>query len=225
MTITVLYHDEVLLAVDKPSGMLVHRGWAKDGPILVDEVRALLGVETVHPVHRLDRQTSGVVLFALNPNIAKAVAASFEAGTVEKTYWALVRGEAPESGEIDHPVPRTEGGPRVPAFSRFYRLAVLETEPRHTSWMCVLPKTGRFHQVRRHMKHIGHPIIGDANYGKGDLNRAFRDRYGLNRTALHAASLSLPHPSAGEMLTVSAALPSDLAEPLARMGLPRDIVR
>ena len=223
MTISVLYRDEVLLAVDKPSGMLVHRGWSKDGPILVDEVRALLGVETVHPVHRLDRQTSGVVLFALNPEIAKTVAAAFEAGVVEKTYWALVRGEAPEKGEIDHPVPRTEGGPRVPAVSRFHRLAVLETEPRHTSWMCVYPKTGRFHQVRRHMKHLGHPIIGDANYGKGDLNRAFRERYGLTRTALHAAALSIPHPVNMNPLTIAAPLPSDLAAPLTRMGLLRDI--
>jgi tRNA pseudouridine65 synthase len=217
--LNVLYRDDFILAVDKPSGMLVHRGWDKDDVVLTDVIREMTGGGTVHPLHRLDRQTSGVVLFATDKETARYLSACFESGAVEKSYLALVRGETPMSGIIDHPIPRKEGGPRVAALTEFRRAAVLSTEPRHTSWVLARPRTGRLHQVRRHLKHISHPVIGDANYGKGDINRAFRERYGLCRTALHASSISFEHPEKKQRITVCAPLPPDLADPLARMGL------
>jgi tRNA pseudouridine65 synthase len=224
MCVTVLYRDDVLLAVDKPSGLLVHRGWGRDKVVLVDLVMALTGSSTAHPLHRLDRQTSGVVLFALNAEVAKILGGAFEAGRVDKTYRALVRGRAPASGVIDHPIPRREGGPRVDAVTEFTRLETLRTEPRAVSWVFARPRTGRLHQVRRHLKHLSHPVIGDANYGKGDLNRAIRDRYGLFRLALHASSLTLEHPVRRETVTIRAPLPRDLREPLSRMGLARSFM-
>ena len=214
----ILYQDDVLLAVNKPSGLLVHRGWGRDATVLVDLVRDALGVDAVHPLHRIDRQTSGVVLFALNVEIAARLGDGFEDGTVEKRYLALVRGVAPDEGRIAQPIPRRENGPRVPALTEFRRIAHAPTEPRHVSLVEAIPRTGRLHQVRRHLKHINHHVIGDANYGKGAVNRALAERYGLRRMALHAAALTFRHPVSGHDETVSAPLPSDLAEPLARMG-------
>jgi tRNA pseudouridine65 synthase len=219
MDVTVLYCDDVLMAVNKPSGMLVHRGWDNDDIVLTDLVREKAKGRSVHPLHRLDRQTSGVVLFALNTQAARILSASFELGQIEKTYVTLVRGITPESGIIDHPIPRKEGGPRVDAVTEYSRSAVLSTEPRNTSWVEAHPRTGRLHQIRRHLKHISHPVIGDAAYGKGDINRAFRENYGLCRTALHAASIKFEHPIDKTSVTVSAPLPLDLIEPLRRMGL------
>ena len=214
----ILYQDDVLLAVNKPSGLLVHRGWGRDATAMVDLVREALGVPVVHPLHRLDRQTSGVVLFALHAEIAAKISSAFEDGTVEKRYLALVRGVAPDEGRIEQPIPRRENGPRVPALTEFRRVAQAPTQPRYVSLVEAIPRTGRLHQVRRHLKHIDHPVIGDANYGKGAINRAMAARYGLSRMALHAASLTLRHPVSGADLTVRAPLPPDLRTPLARMG-------
>jgi tRNA pseudouridine65 synthase len=217
--VDILYQDDVLLAVNKPSGVLVHRGWGRDERVLVDQVRAALGTDVVHPLHRLDRQTSGVVLFALNAGVAAKMGGAFEDGAIEKRYLALVRGVAPDVGRIDQPIPRREGGPRVPAVTEFRRVAAAATRPRHVSLVEAIPRTGRLHQVRRHLKHIDHPVIGDANYGKGAINREMAARYDLNRLALHAVSLTLRHPVSGTDVTVRAPLPPDLRAPLARMGM------
>jgi tRNA pseudouridine65 synthase len=215
----VVFRDERLLALDKPSGMLVHRGWDRDPDVLVDLVRDLTGRTVVYPMHRLDRGTSGVVLFALDAEAARDLAGQVERREVEKRYLALVRGRVPEGGVIDHPIPNRPGGPRVPAVSRFRRLATAEAEPRHLSLVEVFPVTGRLHQVRRHLKHIDHPVIGDATYGKGPLNRAVRERYGLARLALHAAGLRVVHPGTGARLELAARLPADLSGPFEAMGI------
>jgi tRNA pseudouridine65 synthase len=214
----ILYQDDVLLAVNKPSGLLLHRGWGRDATVLVDLVRDALGVSVVHPLHRLDRQTSGVVLFTSNAETAAKMSRAFEDGAVEKRYLALVRGVAPDEGRIDHPLPRRENGPRVPALTEFRRVAEAPAQPRHVSLVEATPRTGRLHQVRRHLKHIDHPVIGDANYGKGAINRAMAERYGLRRMALHAVSITLRHPGSGRAMTVKAPLPADLRAPLVRMG-------
>ena len=216
--IEVLWDGPEALVVTKPSGLLVHRGWDRDEDTLVDRLRAHLGVATVHPVHRLDRGASGALLFAKTPAAARALQAQFDRGTIAKTYLVLVRGVAPDEGAIDHPIPGKEGGERIDARSHFRRLAHAETAPRHTSLVAVTTDTGRLHQVRRHMKHVDHPIIGDANYGKGKLNRALRDGYGLDRLALHAGRLGFDEPGTGERREVVAPLPEDLTRPLGRMG-------
>jgi tRNA pseudouridine65 synthase len=213
-----LFRDEWLLALAKPSGMPVHRGWARDAVALVDAAREISGVAAAHLAHRLDRGTSGVVLFALDRETARALGALFEAGAVAKRYLALVRGTAPERAIVDHPIPRVEGGSRVPAVTEIRRLAVVEVEPRALSLVEARPRTGRLHQVRRHLKHVGCPVIGDANYGKGALNREVADRYGLRRLALHAASIAFDHPATGARIEIAAPLPDDLAIPLAAMG-------
>lgn len=221
MALRVLWQDDVLCAFDKPSGWLVHRGWGTDAHTAVDQARAQLGRD-VYPVHRLDRQTSGVWLVALRADIAARAQTAFEAGQVHKRYLALVRGETPLEGDVHSPLPRREGGPPVPALTRFRRLAHECVAPRSVSWIEALPVTGRPHQIRRHLKHASHPLLGDANYGRGDLNRAFRARFGLCRLALHASALSLPHPVDGRRVHICAPLPDDLAAPLRQMGFDLD---
>jgi len=221
----ILYRDAQLLALNKPSGIPVHRGWARGPGSLAALVRRELGSDKVHPAHRLDQPTSGVVLFALDSETARDLGRAFASGAVQKRYLALVRGRSPEQGDIDHPLPRGDGGPRRPAQTRYRRLHCVETEPRHASLVEVWPATGRLHQVRRHLKHIDHPVLGDANYGRGDLNRAFRERYGLARLALHAAELALNHPVSGEALRLVAPLPPDLSEPFERMGFAPELWR
>jgi tRNA pseudouridine65 synthase len=215
---TVIHRDEGLVVVDKPSGMLVHRGWARDGQVLIDWVRSETGLAKVYPVHRLDRATSGVVLVGLDASTARELSALFEHHEVEKRYVALVRGRPPDSGLVDHPIPRGETGPRVPAQTSFRRIMTVDAEPRTLSIVEVIPRTGRLHQVRRHLKHIGHPVIGDATYGGGALNRAVRERYGLARLALHAAGVRFVDPRTSTELDLAAPMPSDLGLPLARMG-------
>jgi tRNA pseudouridine65 synthase len=211
--LTILYRDDDLVVVSKPSGMLVHRGWARDRVVAMTVVRDLLG-RYVYPVHRLDRGTSGAVIFALESPVARRIQEAFQAGKVEKRYLTLVRGIPPEEGTIDHPIPRSPGGERVPAVSDYRRLATFE----RYALLEVRPRTGRLHQIRRHLKHISHHVIGDVRYGKGEHNRYFRERFQLHRLVLHALEIAFEHPTTGVPLRVRAPLGDDLAGPFAAMG-------
>jgi tRNA pseudouridine65 synthase len=217
-----LYDDVTLVAIDKPSGLLVHRSdMARDGEAALQLVRDAIGAH-VYPVHRLDRGASGVLVFAKSPAAARVLHAQLEAGTADKRYLALVRGRLTGERRVDHPVPRGEDtDERVPAVTdvRGVEVTSVDLDGRAQAYSLVeaRPHGGRFHQVRRHLKHLGHPIIGDVNYGRGEHNRFCRERFGLARLALHAASLTLVHPD-GQPLALHAALPEDLAGPLRRLG-------
>ena len=202
----ILHRDSRCVAVDKPSGVATHRGWADDDDALLQRVRDEVGAY-VYPVNRRDRGASGIVLFALDREAARAFADAWEGA--EKVYLAITRGHPPDEIVIDHPIPRAPGEPRVPAVTQLRRLesfgryALVEARPR----------TGRLHQIRRHLKHISCPIIGDVRYGKGEHNRIFRAQHALHRLALHAASLAVAHP-AGGALRVECPLAADLAAAL-----------
>jgi tRNA pseudouridine65 synthase len=219
--LTILYQDSDVVVVNKPSGLLVHRGWAQDEKVTMTVVRDLIG-QYVWVAHRLDRATSGALVFALNKDAARNMATAFEERRVEKTYVALVRGVAPDEGIIDSQVPKVPKGERVDAETHFRRLWVFENR---YSLVEAQPKTGRLHQIRRHLRHITHPLIGDVNYGVGEHNRLFRKRFGLHRLALHALVLQFPHPSKDEEVTVKAPLTEDFLGPLTRMGLPAPLIQ
>jgi tRNA pseudouridine65 synthase len=211
--VRLLYDDPWLVAVDKPSGVAVHRGWAAERDVMLTRVRDAVGAY-VYPVHRLDRGSSGVLLFALDAETARALGEAFASGEVKKRYLALVRGVPEERLTIDHPVLRGErGGERVPAVTEVERLEVFG----RYSLVAATPRTGRLHQIRRHLKHVSCPLIGDVRYGKGEHNRLFRERYGLHRLFLHASELAFAHPKTGEEIRVSAPLGEDLAGPLAML--------
>jgi len=210
----ILYRDDVCAAVAKPAGMIVHRGWANDDLDLLRLTRDTLG-QYVYPLHRLDRGASGAVLFALNEAAARVLNRAFADAEIEKRYLALTRGHPPEHGIIDHPIPRAPGEERVPAQTQYRRLATFE----RYALVLALPKTGRLHQIRRHLKHLSCPLIGDVRYGKGEHNRLFRERYGLDRLALHAAALRFRHPTSRELVTVRAPVEGTFARCLEQIGL------
>jgi len=218
-TLPILYHDETLVAIHKPTGLLVHRSdiARQETRFAVQILRDQLGRQ-VTPLHRLDRGTSGVLLFAFDPRL------TVDWSTVDKTYLAVVRGHAPEQGEIDHPLapPPDPYAPRAPiaqpALTRFQRLATTELPfavDRYPSSRYSLvrldPVTGRRHQLRRHMKHLAHPIIGDATYGKGRHNRFFGEHFGVSRLLLACLELRLPHPVTGLPLALTAPLDGEFA--------------
>lgn len=208
-----LWHDEHLIVVNKPSGLPVHQGWAKEKHTLVSVLRAQLG-EHWSPIHRLDRATSGALVLAREAETTRRVQSQFDAGTVVKNYLALVRGITPESGLIDHAIAKSKDHEKRDAQTAFMRLGTFE----RYSVVLVRPLTGRLHQIRRHLKFISHPLIGDTKYGKGAHNRLFRERFNLHRLVLHASHLKFVHPYSGAVVECSAPLPSDLSV-LSELGL------
>ena len=209
----ILYRSAALVAVDKPSGLAVHRGQSRDPVHALELVRDAVHTY-VYPVHRLDRATSGVLVFALTQDAARVLGAAFAAGNVEKRYLALVRGNPPDWVLVDHPLSQDDGKPpqeaRTEVFTRarYGRYALVEA----------LPQTGRTHQIRRHLKHLACPIIGDVRYGKGEHNRFFRTEHALHRLALHATSLTLTDPATAERITISAPLPAELERTLLALA-------
>ncbi|MBP9112677.1 MAG: pseudouridylate synthase [Polyangiaceae bacterium] len=204
--VEILHLDAEVVVVNKPSGLLVHRGWDNDDDVAMFRVRDKIG-KHVYPLHRLDRGTSGALMFALNKEAAAAIHADFEAGRVEKRYLALVRGTPPESGVIDYPIQKKEDGPRVPALTRFQLRARSQKE--RCSLVEAFPETGRLHQIRRHLRHINHPLVGDVKHGSGEINRHYRAEYKFHRLALHAHFLAFSHPVTGLRIEARAPLPGD----------------
>ncbi len=215
--LTVLWMDEAMVAIHKPAGWLVHRSPLDphEQRIVQTVLRDQLG-RWVYPVHRLDKGTSGVLVLALDADTARTLSQAFEARTVAKRYVAMVRGWPPESAHVDHalvPDEAPHGASAQPAQTAFVRLATLSLPipvDRYPSTRAALvlaePHTGRRHQIRRHLKHLAHPIIGDATHGKGPHNRLWAQRLGQQRLWLHAWQLSLPHPTTGEALTLTSPL-------------------
>jgi tRNA pseudouridine65 synthase len=231
----ILYRDEHLVAIHKPPGLLVHRSEIDrhETRFAIQLLRDQIG-RRVWAAHRLDKGTSGVLLFALDPETAGRLGRQFEAGEVGKTYLAVVRGQPPESGEIDHPLKRQRDSYEFvgeesseeaqPAVTRYRRLACVELPYRvdryPTSRYALLelePLTGRRHQIRRHLKHIAHPIIGDATYGKGRHNRLFTEIFGSRRLLLACTRLTFRHPHSGEPMSVTAPPADDFADLLAQL--------
>ena len=204
----ILYLDDWMVAVNKPAGMMVHRSRLEPRlPFYVLQLlRDRLG-RKVYPVHRLDRPTSGVLLFGLHPEAARRLAAGFARKTIRKTYLTVVRGYLPLEGRIDvslkpDPLRQPDDSRRKEALTRYRRLAEVELPypvGRYAtcrySLMEVLPVTGRMHQIRRHFRHISHPVLGDRKYGDNKHNRFLRDIFGCPRMLLAAVELRLPHPA------------------------------
>jgi tRNA pseudouridine65 synthase len=208
----ILHLDDHVVAVNKPGGLIVHRTReSADRVFLLQELGRDLG-RFLFPVHRLDRAASGVLVFALSGQVARKLQESLSAADARKEYLALVRGETADRGRSDRPLtgPR---GVRKPACTEYERLATMS----RCSLLRVRIRSGRRHQIRRHLAHLHHQLIGDTTYGKGKINRFFRENYGLPRLFLHAAFLSIAHPSGRERLTVRAPLPADLREFLLRL--------
>lgn len=216
----VLYRDEQLIVVNKPSGLSAHRGLANERDYVLTRVRDMVG-QPVYLVHRLDRATSGALALVLDPSLVAPLQRAFQAEQVEKRYLALARGVLPPELELDYPVPRSREHKheRLEARTAFRLLGVYANR---YGLVEARPRTGRHHQIRRHLAHLQSPIIGDSNYGDRRENRRFREQFGLLRLALHAYALTLPHPQSGEQLAIVAPLGEDLRGPFAAMGFAVD---
>jgi len=219
-----LYRDEGMAIVNKPSGLAVHKGMDRASDNVLSRLHRQLDT-WVWPSHRLDRATSGALVFALNESAASVLARAFQDGLADKTYLAWTRGAPePREGAIDHPVPKSEDSEdRVDALTRYRTVAIANdvrtSAPRYGLVICH-PKTGRYHQIRRHLRHMHCPILGDTTYGDGKENKALRAHGDLGRLALHALALSIPHWSdASRRVHVVAPIPADLRAPMHAYGV------
>ena len=232
----IIFQDEYIVAINKPSNLLVHRSW-----IDKDETRFAIQIlrdqigQYVYPVHRLDKPTSGVLLFALSKEVARSLSEQMQEGIFKKEYLAVVRGYTDESGEIDYALKEVldkmtdskanQDKDAQEAVTLYEKLQEVELpfcvgryETTRYSFLRLKPQTGRKHQLRRHMKHILHPIVGDTKYGRGEHNRFFREQFNCHRLLLHASSLSIIHPVSKVNLVLEASLDEVFSQVCQELG-------
>nr|WP_275666997.1 tRNA pseudouridine(65) synthase TruC [Vibrio brasiliensis] len=224
LVLEIVYQDEYFVAVNKPAGMLVHRSWLDkhETQFVMQTLRDQIG-QHVFPLHRLDRPTSGVLIFALSSEVASQVMPMFANHEMEKTYHAIVRGWILESGRLDYPLKveldkiadkhASQEKEAQEAITDYQPLAQVEiphsTGRFPTTRYCLMemkPLTGRKHQLRRHMAHLRHPIVGDTTHGDGKHNKLFREVYDSHRLLLHASSLKFVHPFTQQEIIIEAGL-------------------
>ncbi len=240
-SLPILYHDDRLVAVNKPAGLLVHRSFIdrRETGYAMQTLRDQLG-RRVYPLHRLDKATSGVLVFALDRETARHMMLAFSNGGVSKSYLAVVRGYTEDGGRIDSPLreprdrrndPRAAADkPAREALTDYRRLAVVELPhavgryaTARFSLIEAMPLTGRMHQIRRHLKHIFHPVIGDTTYGDGRQNEFFRTRFNSYRLLLHAREIVIPHPATGSAVRIQAPLDEGLTGLFTELGWDADV--
>ncbi len=223
----VLYQDNDLIVINKPEGWLVHRSWLDkhETVVVMQTLRDQIG-QHVYPIHRLDRPTSGVLIFALSSEIARLLSEQFASNKIEKTYHAIVRGYVDGEAIIDYPLVEeldkiadkfaNKDKPAQDAITFYKGLSKIELpievgkyKTARYSFVELKPQTGRKHQLRRHLKHIFHPIIGDSKHGDLHQNRAFSHYFAVKRLMLHASSVKIIHPITLKPITIHAKLSDD----------------
>lgn len=221
----ILFQDDDLVAINKPHGLLVHRSSiARDvEEFALQKLRDQLQ-QWVSPVHRLDRKTSGILLFALHKEAEKALQQQFANGSIQKNYVAIVRGHTSDQEDIDYPL-RKENGTLQDAFTHFKTIARTELpvalgkhETSRYSLVEAMPTTGRMHQLRKHFSHIHHPIIGDRTHGCNKQNRLFKAEWDSNTMYLHAAQLRFFHPVTQTKIHIEAPLQAEFIRMMEIMG-------
>ena len=224
----ILYQDDALIAVNKPANLAVHRSKMVGNAeaFLIDLLREQLG-DSMYLAHRLDRATSGVLLAARSKEVAAALGEQFMARAVHKQYLVVVRGwPEPAEGTIDYPLPGSrETGPRREARTCYRRLATVEVPialgrypQQRYALLLAEPETGRFRQIRKHLAHLHHPVIGDCQHGRGDHNRLYKQHFGCHRMLLHAWRLRFAHPVTAAAMEIEAPLDAAFADLLERFG-------
>ncbi len=237
----ILYQDEYIVVIDKPSGLLVHRSLIdkRETRFALQMTRDQIG-QYVYPVHRLDKPTSGVLVMALSPEIAAQLTEQFTQKGITKNYLALVRGYTADEATIDYAL-KEELDKMTDRKAQQDKLAQAAITHYKTLWrgevpipvgryptaryslVSLTPETGRKHQIRRHMKHIFHPIVGDTTHGDGKHNALFRERFDLDRLLLVAQAIKFKHPVTGECIQLSASLGTMFENILTNLGCSVDV--
>lgn len=232
----IIFQDHYLVAINKPSGLLVHRSEIDkhETRFALQMLRDQLG-QRVYPLHRLDKPTSGILLFALDQGMARSLMSQFIDNEVQKYYLAIVRGYTEDCGVIDYPLVEIldkmtdrrakPDKPAQQAITEYRTLATVELDQAvgryntaRYSLLDLHPLTGRKHQIRRHMKHIFHPIVGDTTHGDGKHNQLVRNRFSVHRLLLHAYSLAFTHPVTKAVVTINAGLDEAFITLLKELG-------
>ena len=221
----IVYQDEHLIAINKPHGLLVHRSaMASDAKVFaLQMLRDQIG-RRVSPVHRLDRKTGGLLLFAFEKDVEIAMHKQFMEGEVQKKYQAVLRGYAPDAMDIDYALTTDEGVVQE-AFTRFVTLKRAEIDMpfgKHAtsrySLVEATPTTGRMHQLRKHFAHIFYPIIGDRKHGCNKQNKLFKEQWDMTTMLLHASELNFTHPVTGVQIALRAGLQDEFKRVMTMMG-------
>ena len=232
----IVYRDENLIAINKPAGMLVHRSWLDkyETVFAMQTLRNQIG-QHVFPLHRLDKPTSGILFFALSSEVAAQFSPLFSGREIKKTYHAIVRGWIEEGDTLDYPLKEqldkiadkkaSKEVEAKEAITEYTPLAKVElpysTGKFPTSRYCLMelkPQTGRKHQLRRHMAHLRHPIVGDTTHGDGKHNRLFKENLDSHRLLLHASGLSFTHPITHENIEIKAGVDETWQRLMAEFG-------
>lgn len=220
----IVYQDAWCIAINKPHGLLVHRSSiARDADeFAVQLLRDQVGFP-VFPVHRLDRKTSGVLLFATQAEYVSEFQSSMQSNIAQKRYLALVRGFFQDEIALDYPLTRDDGKVQE-AQTNFTKIEHFELSvpfggfaTSRYSLIEAQPLTGRMHQIRKHLNHLRHPIIGDRPHGCNKQNKLFLERWNMNTMLLHAKFLTLKHPFLGTQLNLEADLSDDFGGVLEMM--------
>ena len=230
MSLQIVYQDDYLVAINKPHGLLVHRSSiAKDASeFAVQLLRDQIG-QHVYTIHRLDRKTAGVLLFALDEQTHKLLQQQFAENQTSKTYHAIVRGYTEDNDIIDYPLKR-EDGKIQDAVTEFRTIARTEIplpygkfKTSRYSYVEVYPKQGRMHQIRKHFAHILHPIIADRPHGCNKQNKLFKEKFDMDTMLLHAKSLVFNHPQLQKVITIEADIQSEFARMIETLGFNKVI--
>lgn len=227
MPLEILFFDDQLIAINKPHGLLVHRSSiASDAKEFALQLLKNQIGRWVNPVHRLDRKTGGVLLFALDKETEKAMQHAFAENKVQKKYLAIVRGHTPDEQDIDYPL-RKDNGVLQDAFTTYRTLQRAELDvalgahaTSRYSMVEARPTTGRMHQLRKHFSHIFHPIIGDRTHGCNKQNRMFKQAWNMDTMLLHASELSFQHPVTGIQIHIRAPLQEEFLRVMQLMNWP-----
>lgn len=230
MTITtsldILYQDDYICAINKPHGLLVHRSKiaADASEFAMQILRNQLNMR-VYPAHRIDRKTGGILVFGLIKEMDSALQTLFMEQQIDKTYLAFVRGYTQDEGTIDYPL-RKENGTLQEAVTHYKTIARAEIDipsDKHStsrySLVEVKPETGRMHQIRKHFKHIFHPIIGDRPHGCNKQNKLFVEKFNMNTMLLHAQKIAFVHPVTQQNITIEAPLQSEFIRTMELVGM------
>ncbi len=225
----ILYQDEHLVAINKPNGLLVHRSpIARDAhEFALQMLREQLG-QYVYPIHRLDRKTSGILLFGLNASIVPLIKKQFDNGRIQKKYLAIVRGFFPDKIRMDRAL-TNDRGKTQDAITDFVLLEKTEVDvplgafnTSRYSLIAAYPKTGRMHQIRKHCNHLRHPIIGDRPHGCNKQNKLFKEKWQMTTMLLHAYQLLFYHPILHQEISIEASIPLEFQRMLHLLRFRRD---